>query len=1065
MREPQPVMNSRLFRQPDVSKTEIVFVYAGDLWLVDRPGGTARRLTAIDGVESWPRFSPDGTTVAFSAGYTGNLDLYTLPTSGGVPERLTFHPAADRVVDWHPDGERLLFASRREAGAGAHEQLFEIPAGGGPATRLPIPVAADAAYSPDGRFLVFQMLGRALRLWRGYRGGLPGGLFVFDRKDGGIFALTEPEGVDAAPMWHGDDLYFVSDRTDEKSPHAIFDLWVFRRLAPALRRGPAVARRRRPRRLTRGDEDLRAPAIGPGDLVFVRGAQLFRVSLDAPERSFQRPAPVALDLIPDHSAAAPRSERVDDEIGALDLSADGSRLLVTARGSIFVLPVKEEAPTRRIDRAGVSLHSAERGAVWTEDGRILFHSDAGEPQGPGEVELVLQGIDGDPGEALDLGEGFRYRIASHGQRAAFFDQQSRLHVAGWNHAGRLSDRVVTQPERAEGLTFFDLAQLRPAWSPGGRVVVFHDRGANGHWRLVAYHAERDEGRRLTSGYFSDRLPVFDPSGEHLYFVTRRGLDSLRSELGGSAPAYFDTDRLARVRVDPCGGSLDHIFGSVDSFEGRVELLPLAACRLERIVPIGGERVVLLQGSATASGSRLALFEGSASPVLLFEDPGDFAVSTDGSTLVVLEKIASDPQTAKLWRIDLESEQRPFGRAEISVAGLAKIVEPRAEWRQLFRDSWRLVRDFFHDETRLEEIDWLGLYSDYEEQVAAVASRRELNLVLDRLYAEVGSSHTRVDGGDVERVDRVGVGLLGAGLVLDEGGRYRIETLLDPGRWRPEVAAPLIAAGVEEGSLLLAVDGVDLSPRREPWEAFLGKAGRRVSLRLGDPRQGASEREIEVTTLTLGEERLLRRIAWIEGNRARVEAVDARLGYVHLADAQTPRADRLGGRHLFERQLRAQLDRAAIVFDLRYNGGGQLLYEPAGEIVRRSFAQVRTRFGLVQSEPIPGGSARCALLVNGWTASAAELLAAFARHADPRITVFGSRTRGAIDFWNFGPYLVDQGFAQLANTIHVLPDGSPLGIEGWGVEPDQPVEQDLARLERGVDTQLEAAAAHLARQLP
>ncbi|MCH9649449.1 MAG: PDZ domain-containing protein [Deltaproteobacteria bacterium] len=1091
-----------IFRQPDVSESHIVFVYASDIWRVEKQGGPAQRLTSVQGTESFPRFSPGGESLAFSADYTGNRDLYTLSTAGGVPQRKTFHPASDLLIDWHPEGRKLLFASRRQIHNSFYSHFFEIPIEGGPATRIKIPFAADGAYSRSsklpGRFIAFQMLGRDVTLWRGYQGGLASGLFVFDTLTHRVVRLAYPNRTYAAPMWRDGDLYFISDRTDQplkegkRNRKRIFNLWVFRGLETQLEKELEEKQIESPERLTQENEDLNFPAMGPSDMVFTQGGEVFRIPFGDGTPDFGNPLRVPIELTPDRSALVPEWRPVDNLIQSFDLSSDGSRLLVSARGSIFDLPVAG-GPTRLLDRFGpgsVRLESAERSAVWLDEEHILFHSDARPTQKdpsvaqassgrskPSEYDLVLHQIASGNEKVFHFKEGFRYRLTVSPccHRAVFVDQTSSLQLVELDTHDRLVTREIG---KLEGMLPYQLQRMRPCWSPTGHIVVFHDYAPNGNRRLNAVVVDSAERRILTSGFTSDCKPSFAPEGTYLYFVSRRGLHLTESELGGGAAAYSNTDRLARVQVNLAATSgsrdgsdlqgtpiLDSVFGPLASFEEQIEVVPLPSRRLHRINAVAEDQIVIQDETPTGDRTLSLVKAASPEPLVLLGSPGDYSISGDGSVLVVME-------SNRLWRFDLElAKQGAVSRSRIDSGGLAKVIDRREEWHQLFRESWRLVRDFFHDEKRLRKIRWPSLYQKYEKRVQAVATRDELNQLLSELYAEVGSSHTRLSGGDIDQVDPVRVGLLGADLVYDATcGDYRLENFSRPGRWLPEVAAPLIRAGVGEGSYLLAVDGVSLTRNREPWEVFQGKAGRQVHLLIRDPGGCDGQlREVEVVTLDMFEETTLRQLAWIEGNRAVVEAASAgvgrRLGYVYIPNTERRRGAGLWqGRHLFERQFRDQIDRDGLIFDTRFNGGGPLPYDIIDEIRRQPLDTLADRRGPLGSWPVPNSTPHRVLLINGWSGSAGELLADFFKRADLG-RLLGSRTFGGVNYYLGGPRLIDGGASSLANVVHLDPlSGETNRIEGKGVKPDLDVPEDLNQLAAGVDNQLQGAIEYLLSRL-
>ena len=375
-------VNARMFRQPDVSASHIAFVYAGDIWVVPKQGGVAVRLSSPRGEEQFPRFSPDGSKIAFSANYDGNLDVYVVPTQGGDPVRITHHPMPDRLVDWHPDGSRVLFVSSRESGRQRYSQFYLAAATGGLPTRLAVPYGEFGSFSPDGTRIAYLPQSQAFRTWKRYRGGWSPDIWVFDLTTFAASNLTKNDAVDEFPMWHGDTVYFLSDRgTGQKQ-----NIW-------ALNRGTGAVRQVTDLR----DYDVTFPSLGPADIVFGAGGRLYLLALATGKVS-----EVQVQVVTDRSTLKARSVKVNDDIASVSVSPTGKRAAFEARGEIFSVPA-EHGPVMSVSRSsGV----AERYPRWSADGKTLaYWSDRS-----GEYELTLRPADGTGSEraVTSLGAGFRY---------------------------------------------------------------------------------------------------------------------------------------------------------------------------------------------------------------------------------------------------------------------------------------------------------------------------------------------------------------------------------------------------------------------------------------------------------------------------------------------------------------------------------------------------------------------------------------------------------------------------------------------------------------------------------
>jgi tricorn protease len=341
--------DARMLRHPDVSATQIAFVYAGDIWVVPKTGGVAHRLSSPRGEESFPRFSPDGSQIAFSGNYDGNTDIYVMPAAGGMPTRLTFHGGNDRVLDWHPDGQSILFASGRASEKDRFNQLWLMPAAGGLATKLPMPYGEFGSISQDGKTLAYVPITTDFSTWKRYRGGMAPTIWLFDLEKQTAKNLTGYQSGNSQPMWHGSTLYFLSDR--DRNQRA--NIWAY------------DTRKEKFRQITNFEEfDIHFPSIGPEDIVFENGGRLYLLNLKT-----EQYAEVVIQAPTDRATLKPRIQDVSRAVGTPDISPSGKRAVFQARGEIFTVPA-EHGVVRNVTRSsGV----AERYPAWSPDGKNLAY--------------------------------------------------------------------------------------------------------------------------------------------------------------------------------------------------------------------------------------------------------------------------------------------------------------------------------------------------------------------------------------------------------------------------------------------------------------------------------------------------------------------------------------------------------------------------------------------------------------------------------------------------------------------------------------------------------------------
>ena len=1065
---PAAALDARMFRYPDVSATRITFVYAGDIWVVDKQGGIASRLSSPAGEEAFPRFSPDGERIAFSASYDGNTDVYQLPVGGGVPERLTWHPGRDRLLDWLPGGERLLFASNREHGIGVR-QLFSVAAGGGWPEKLPVPYGEFGAVSADGKRVAYTTKTRERHTWKRYRGGLAPEIWVLDLETLEAFNLSDSPANDMQPMWRGDKLYFLSDR----GPAQRNNIWVYDQLD------------HEPRQVTHLTEaDIIWPAIGPEEIVFQAGGRLHLLDLASEEH---REVPV--EVVTDQATLRPRLMNVGEQLGDAHISPSGKRAVVEARGEIFTLPAEHGVVRQLTRRSG----SAELTPAWSPDGeRIAYWSDRG-----GEYELtVVDARGGGEEETLtELGPGFRYRPfwSPDSSRIAFIDNTQTIRIV------ELESGEVTDVDKGLYWMHTALRNIELAWSADSRWLAWHRQLETGTTAIFAFDTAAGERHQLTSGFYSDTRPAFDPDGNYLYYLSSRSLEPVYSDLDATW-IYANTTRLVAAALrgdvpsplaprndeeeaegeadtegDAGGGDgekngkqgkkdkegggdgedgeeeegPDPVEIDLDGFEARAVVLPTEAGNYVRPRAVSGK---VLYHRLPRSGS-----SDEDQPVLFWDlddreektvlgDADGYELSADGKKLLVERDDA--------WAI---VDLGPDAKFEdpLPTQGLQAMVDPRAEWRQMFEDVWRTYRDNFYD-PGMHGLDWQAVGDTYRALLADAVTRWDVNFVLGELIGELNASHTYIFGGDTEQPARRAVGLLGVDWELADGG-YRVGRIVRGAPWDAEARSPLAEPGVDvsEGDYILAVNGTPLDPATEPWAALAGLAGQTVQLTVADEPSSDGARQVLVETLS--RDRDLRRLEWVEANRRYVdEKTGGRVGYVYVPDT-----GRRGQTELV-RQYTSQASRDGLIVDERWNGGGQLPDRFVELMNRQLVMNLYRRHGRTSAWPSGAHFGPKVMLINGWAGSGGDAFPYFFREmkAGPLI---GERTWGGLIGPAFGHRLVDGGIFTAPPARLFGPDGDWFA-EGHGVEPDIPVIDDQGELARGVDPQLEAAIAEVLRLL-
>lgn len=1079
-------VDARMLRFPAVSATRIAFVYAGDIWVAPKQGGTAMRLSSPRGEETFPRFSPDGSQIAFSGNYDGNTDIYVMPATGGLPRRLTFHGAPDRMIEWYPDGQAILFASSRASEKDRFNQLYRIPLAGGLPEKLPLPYGEFGSISPDGKTLAYVPISVDFRTWKRYRGGMNPAIWLFQLDTFEARDLTGNAAGNSQPMWHGSTLYFLSDRDQHKRAN----LWAF------------DTKKEKFRPVTAFEEfDVHFPSIGPSDIVFENAGRLYLLDL-----ATEKYAEVRIEVVTDRATLKPRLENVTRAARNADISPSARRAVFEARGEIFTVPA-EHGIVRNLTRSsGV----AERYPAWSPDGKTLaYFSDR-----TGEYELTTRPADGSGGEETltKLGPGYRYRPgwSPDSKKLVFVDQSMtvRLHD--------LEKRETREIARQLWMYNNSLENLRFSWSRDSRWLAFPRDLENQHTAIALYDTREAALHTVTSGYYDDDSPVFDPGGKYLFYRSGRDftpvysdLDAtwvypntyqlmavpLRKEVPSPLAARNDDEgekdkpkaekkksedperkrdepQLAEKKAEPenetAGAAADAkdkkpegkeapkdgkdpqpVKIDLAGFEARAVVLPLKSGYFGDLAAVPGKLLFRKLPRAGAADERSALLyydlEKRESKTVL-DDVDSATLAARGEKILVRRKGE--------YALIEPKEGQKFEK-KLPLASLETVIDPAAEWRQLFTEAWRLQRDYFYD-PNLHGVDWLELRGRYAALLRDAVTRWDVNYVIGELIAELNSSHTYRSGGDLEPELVRGVGYLGVDYAF-ENGAYRIRTILTAGDWDAEVRSPLRESGLEvrEGDYLLAVNGLALDPELEPAAAFQGLADKPVLLTINDRPSLEGAREVLVKTLA--SEARLRHLAWIEKNRRAVErASQGRVGYVYVPDTAR------NGQAELVRQFRAQFNKEGLVIDERFNSGGQIPDRFVELLGRKTLNYWAVRDGKDWPWPLTAHSGPKAMLINGWSGSGGDCFPYYFKQAGLG-PLIGTRTWGGLIGITGAPSLVDGGGITVP-TFAIYNRRSQWIIEGHGVDPDIAVVDDPSLMAKGRDPQLDRAVAEVLRAL-
>ncbi len=1073
--------NPLLLRHPALSATHIVFVYGGDLWSVPREGGVAQRLTAMNGAASRPVFSPGGSEIAFTGTYDGNADVYVIPASGGTPRRLTYHPSPDLVMGWTRDGNQVLFASNRNS-ASRYNRLFTVSRHGGFPSELPLPIAAEGSYSPDGKELAYVPLDHAFEIWKRYRGGRTSPIWIAKLSDSSVTPIPRDNSNDFNPMWVGDRVFFLSDRN---GPISLLSY-------DTKTKSVSVA-------LKNDGLDFKSASAGPDAIVIEQFGAIWLYDVKSGTAH-----KVDIRISGDLSQLRPHFVNVASRIVNADISPTGLRAVFEARGEILTVPAEKGDIRNLTNTAGAD----ERYPSWSPDGtRIAYFSDQS-----GEVALYIKNQNGQ-GEPLkiDLGSPpsyFYYPAWSpDSKKIAYADRRLNL----WYVDLEKRTPVKVFHDRFTG----DQQIYRAAWSPDSKWLAYTGQELSHMRSVFLFSLETGQSQRVTDGMSDSFSPVFDRSGKYLCLlsstdagptmdssmdsfnrpvtssiyivVLRKDLPSPlapesdeegqgKPETGKPEAAKTDTAKADAVKTTSQDKEKpkppEPVKVDFEKIGQRILALPVPARNYSQIIPgkegvlflVEGPLVEPLNGPSTLAASRFDL--KSRKTEKLLENIRSLYVSADGEKLLYrqaggpqLQGNTPPPQT---WVIAPVSSMPTAGGpgaggSSVGSGGLAGAktlnlssmevhVEPMTDWKEIYHEAFRLERDFFYD-PGFHGLDLAAAEKRYAAYLPGLASREDLNYIFAEAIGELTVGHLFVSGGDGPEIKRIPVGLLGTDYKI-ENGRYRFAKVYDGENWNPQLHAPLTQPGVNvvEGEYLLSVNGREVRGSDEVYGFFEETAGKSVVLRVGPNPDGTGSRE--VTVVPVESESGLRQLAWVEGNRRKVDQLShGKLAYIYLPDTAS------GGYEFFNRYFFAQAGKQGAVVDERFNGGGANT-DYILDYLRRKLMNYRTtRDGEDMTTPVSLIFGPKAMIINEYAGSGGDAMPWHFRQAKIG-TLVGKRTWGGLVGFH-GPFesLMDGGVVTTPSRGFWTPNNK-WEVENQGIAPDVEVELDPKVVREGHDPQLE-----------
>lgn len=1091
---------------PTISASHIAFAYANNIWIVDRAGGAARRLTSFQGLTTNPHFSPDGKWIAFSGEYAGNTDVYVVSAEGGEPKRLTWHPAPDTVEGWTPDGKSILFASTRatEAPTGA-PKFWTIPLDGGVAEPMALPRGYQGRISPDGTHIAYRMNNSWDEERRNYRGGQNRPIWIVDLKTYDLVSPPWTDSKDMEPAWIGNStVYFLSDRD------SVSNIWAFDTQSKKLWQVTHFT-----------DFDVKTLDSGGGALVFEQAGYVHELDPKSGKEHI-----VKIVANGDFPWMMPHWQDVSNQIANLALSPTGKRALVEARGEVFTIPA-EKGDVRNLSH---SSESAERDPAWSPDGKyVSYFSDKS-----GEYQLVIEAQDGlTPPRTIPLEGRYHYYTPSwspDSKKLLYSDTNLKVWVL--DVASGKAKMVGSDPWMVPTRT------LNPVWSPDSKWVAYSSHLNSLYHAIFISDAETGETHQVTDGLADAVWPVFDSSGKYLWFFASTDF-GLRSEWldmtsydhtenfglylavlkkAEPSPLLPESDEDTGVTFAPGRGDFGGRGGrgrgastgagqaepsgdastgasppnlnaqadqpdraprppanvqiDFDGLQNRIISIPGIAVREYSKLRPGLSGTVFYMEAAPAEGdaggrggagggsviTRYRLSDRRAEPFV--RGAADYAVSADGRKLLYRAaggggrgagrggRGGGEGAAPGLFLVDADRNPPQPGQGRLN-ATLRMYLDPRAEFRQIFNEGWRNQRDYLYV-PNLHGTDWVQDKEMYGSMLPYVNHRADLNYLIDMMGSEISIGHSYVRGGDMPAVPPSYGGLLGADFTI-EGGRYKIARIYDTESWNPDLRAPLAAPGVDVkvGDFIVAINGEELKAPDNIYRLLDGTADRQTVLAIDDKPSMDGARE--VTVIPVASEQALRTRAWVEQNRRLVDKLsNGQLAYVYLPNTGQP------GYQSFNRYYFAQQDKKGAVIDERFNGGGSA----ADYIIDALQRDFDGYFNNVAGDRVPFTSPEAGIwgpkvmIINEMAGSGGDLMPYMFKYRKVGLLV-GKRTWGGLVHTADTPTFIDGG-SMIAPRGGFFDRSGHWAVENTGVTPDVDVENWPKDVIAGHDPQLERA---------
>jgi len=1044
---------SRLLRFPAVYNNQLVFTYAGDLYTVSTDGGIARKLTNHNGYEMFARFSPDGKTLAFTGQYDGNTEVFTMNSQGGIPKRITYTATLGRddvsdrmgpnniVFGWKHDNKSIVFRTRKKSFNDFLGSLYTVGTDGTMPEELPVPRGGFCSFSPDDQKMAYNRIFREFRTWKRYRGGMADDIWIFDFNSHKTENITNSPAQDIIPMWSGNKIYFLSDRDENKR----MNLYVY-----------DISSKETKKLTEYKDFDIKFPSLGNLAIVYENGGFIYKMDL-ATEKSEKVKIIIAEDFLSGRSILKDVSKNVTN----FEISPDGKRALFGSHGDVFTVPEKY-GETRNLTQSS-GIH--ERNSKWSADGKwISYVSDK-----TGEDEIFIQSQDGNQPAVQVTTDGDTYKYQPYwsfdSKKLLWSDRRQRLQYIDIN------TKIVTHVDTD---SIFEMQDY--AWSPDSKWIVYTKNSDNRFQQIYLYSLEQKKSYPVTENWYNAFNGIFSADGKYLFFVSSRDFNPNFSDIELNI-SYSDMGNIYFISLTKDGPSLLKLKSDeveltksevktevkvdetdkkkeskapekiadlkidIDGIQGRIGKLPLSASNYFNLT-VAENKIYYLRRGQNDEKSILNMYD--------FDERKETNLgSIDGYELSSNKKKMLVAQNGAYGIINIPSAEIKI-TDKLNLAGLQMQINKHEEWQQIYKESWRQMREFFYT-PNMHGVDWKTQGDKYNELVKYVNNRSDLSYIIGELISELNIGHAYVGGGEKPQPERIKLGLLGAEISKDKAsGFFKIDKILKGQNWNGKVKSPLTEIGVNanEGDFIIEIDGKSVKEMNNIYGALVNKAGKQVRLSLNSKPVDLGK-HIE-TVVPIDDESNLYYLKWVNENIEKVnKATNGRVGYVHIPDMGVE------GLNEFVKYYYPQLTKEALVIDVRGNGGG-FVSSIIVERLRRVAAQIEiARNSKPTINPDGTMNGPLVMLCNEFSASDGDIVTY--RFKFYKLgTVVGKRTWGGVVGIRGSLPFVDGGILNKPEFSRYDLDGKEWIIEGVGVEPDIIVDNDPYLEFTGTDQQLNKA---------